>query len=181
MSRHVLVSPRVLAFVLTVLSLVLVAAVVWAGALIHDSFVSTCTTLNCSSESIRGTYILDGGGRAIPWTAQLFSNGGECVRVQVTEEGTDLETVLVSPNGTTWRNDDGGGAGTVGGACFLCPLIKANTPAGINGWYTVSVSHFAGNGVTANFLLRYGRYPLGNPNCSGATVPLSGDVEPDKE
>jgi hypothetical protein len=168
------------AFVLPVLTLALVALGVTAatGGPLLTASRSTCTGINCGSESLAATYELSPSGQAIPFIAQIFSSGGECLRVDITALGTappngDLETVLVSPNGTTWRNDDGG-------TCVRCPLVKANTPSGVDGWYTVSISHFAGNGSPTSFRLRYGRYPLGNPNCASPT-PAMDSLEADKD
>jgi hypothetical protein len=57
----------------------------------------------------------------------------------------------------------------------LRPLIKANTPLGITGWYTLQISHYLGGDVFSNFTLRYGRYNSGNVNCSSATLPFSAE------
>jgi hypothetical protein len=136
---------------------------VLAGSQIFDDR-DTCTGINCNSDSINGTYLL-ASTNSQPFILQVYSSGNECVRLDVTSQGTDLEMVLVSPNGTVWRNDDRAGS--------LLPLIKANTFG--QGWYTLQVAHFnAFGGPSSNFNLRYGRYNSGNPNCSGATVPLPG-------
>ena len=73
------------------------------------------------------------------------------------------------PNGSVYRDDDGGGS--------LRPLVKiASTPN--SGWYTVQVAHYLGAPTNANFTLKYGRYNAGNINCSGGTVPVSSGIEP---
>jgi hypothetical protein len=100
------------------------------------------------------------------------------VRIDVispTLTGTvDLETVAIAPNGTVYRNDDGGGGGRP-----LNPVVKiASAPN--NGWYTVRIGQFAGTAVDANFTVAYGRYNAGNPNCAAATVPTSTNSSPRK-
>jgi hypothetical protein len=132
-----------------------------AGSLVYDPF-NTCTSINCSSQSIRGTYHSDAAGDSDPFILQIYSGGGECVRLDVTAETHDLEMVLISPTGRIWRNDD----------IFddPRPLIEAITD--INGWYTLQVSHYTGANVIADFTLRYGRYNSGNPNCSSVTTPI---------
>lgn len=82
------------------------------------------------------------------------------MRVEVTQQVSDLEIVLVSPRGTFWRDDDGG----VG----LNPLVKANTP--VRGWYTLPISSFNAAGSTGNFTAKYGRYNSGNPNCNAPAI-----------
>ena len=141
----------------------------FAGGEIIDSIVSTCTVNNCS------TVILDGNVKSIPatatvpsmtgkWVGEVFARANECLRVAVVAQSADFETTVVSPDGTVWRNDDFGGT--------LFPRVAINgTPTG--GWYTVSISHFSGAPVTGTFGLRYGRYPLNNPNCAAPTTTLS--------
>jgi len=140
-----------------------------AGSLVFDPF-NTCTSINCSSQSIHGTYHSDALGDRDPFILQIYSFGDECVRLDVTNATDavtglpqDLEMVLISPTGRIWRNDDRS-------ASDFRPLIRAITD--INGWYTLQVSHFAGADVIADFTLRYGRYNSGNPNCSPVTPPL---------
>jgi hypothetical protein len=143
-----------------------------AGSNLFDPFDGPSTI-------ITGTYITTTTGgtnadlfNADPFVVQIFSSGGECVRVEGLSQGTDLEAVLVSPNGQVWRDDDGAGS--------LRPLIKAITPSGIRGWYTLQVSHFAGGHAAANysdFSLAYGRFASTSASCSGATVPFSASVD----
>jgi hypothetical protein len=156
------------AFTLT-LSVTLKSA--WAGSQFFDP-INTCTTLTCQSSTFRGTYE-NINGLQQPFIAQLFAQPNECVRIEVTSQQTDLEMVLVSPDGTFWR-DDNGGEGQE-------PLIKAVTAGEPDGWYTLQISHFAANGPSggSDFTFRYGRYNPDNPNCSGATTPAV--VEPFEE
>ncbi len=123
---------------------------------------STTTVIDGFSKLYRGAYERNANNtQAIPFTIQVFSSGNECLRLSVVSQASDLETVLIGPEGTTWRDDDGGGS-------FL-PLIQANTP--IQGWYTVHISSFNGSGAASLFTLRYGRYNSGNPNCATPTPP----------
>jgi hypothetical protein len=77
-----------------------------------------------------------------------------------------LTEACLSPSGTVWRNDDGGGT------CPLCPLIKAATNT--RGWYPLIISHWTGAAVNADFRLNICRYPAGNINCSSPTPPFGG-------
>ena len=157
----------VMTCLLVVLSLIPMTAI--AGSLMFDP-LNTCTSVNCSSQSIHGTYHSDTLGDRDPFILQIYSFGDECVRLDVTDVKDaitggirDLEMVLISPTGRIWRNDDRN-------ASDSRPLIKAITD--INGWYTLQVSHYAGADVIADFTLRYGRYDSGNPNCFSVTPPL---------
>jgi hypothetical protein len=138
-----------------------------AGPQIFDYGPDSCTGTNCNSVAFNGTYHFGPFDNANPFILQVFSAvfsaGGECVRLDVTAAGTDLEMVLVSPNGTVWRNDDRPGS--------LNPLIKAITSSGTRGWYTLQVSRYNGEGPYADFTLQYGRYTSSNPNCSSPTAP----------
>jgi hypothetical protein len=150
--------------------LFLMPITVLAGSLMYDP-LNTCTSTNCSSQTIHGTYHSDAAGDRDPFILQLYSGGDECVRLDVTAEDYDLEMVLISPTGRIWRNDDRNLSNNR-------PLIKAITD--INGWYTLQVSHFNGADVIADFTLRYGRYDPGNPNCSSVTPPVvTSEIERD--
>jgi hypothetical protein len=137
-------------------------AVSAAATQMYDNTPSTCTGVNCSSVSFGGT--LAGNRRSSgPWTAEVFGGANECLRLDVTavEDGRDLEIVAVAPDGTVFRNDDRPGS-------FL-PLVKINGAQ--NGWYTVSINHFAGAILDLNFNFEFGRYNLNNPNCATPTTP----------
>jgi hypothetical protein len=150
--------------------LVLFPMTALAGSLVYDP-PNTCTSNNCSSQSILGTYHSDSLGDRDPFILQIYSGGDECVRLDITYATHDLEMVLISPTGRIWRNDDRNSS--VGR-----PLIKAITD--INGWYTLQVSHYNGANVIADFTLRYGRYDLGNPNCFSPTNPVvTSEIERD--
>jgi hypothetical protein len=133
-----------------------------AGSLMFDPF-NTCTSVNCSSQIINGTYHADAAGDVDPFILQVYSQGNECVRLDVVAEDFNLEMVLVSPTGKIWRNNDRN-------ASNLRPLIKAITD--VSGWYTLQVSQFNGAAVISDFTLRYGRYDINNPNCFSETPPL---------
>lgn len=144
-----------------VAGLVLFPMAAWAG--------QGLLTLPNQNLILRGTYAVTespDGNIADCFQTQVYTAGGECVRIQVLQQDTDLEMVLVGPDGTVWRNDDGGGN--------LRPLIKARTPQGRGGWATVQLCHFAGGGAfgLANFRLKYGRFSLNSNQCANATAPL---------
>lgn len=72
---------------------------------------------------------------------------------------------LVGPDLTSWRDDDIGAG--------LLPRIEANTVVPgrytvVDGLYTPTVTN-----TNTRFKLSYGRYPLGNPNWSEASSPLT--------
>ncbi len=147
-----------------VLGVALLGGTAWATNMFTGG--STCTTINCGSRTIQGT-VTQFGVSGQPWVAEVFSPNGRCFRLQVTAQGTDLEMVVRAPNGQVFRNDDSFAA-----PCALCPLVKiANSPN--NGWYTVSLSQFAGAAASANFTMLFNTYPVGNINCAAPTAPVN--------
>ncbi len=149
------------------LGLALTVRPIWAGTRIFDPTVKTCTTLNCGAVVLNGL-VFSFGPSADHFDIDVFALPSECLRLAVTSEFTDLETVVRAPNGAVFRNDDGGVA-----TCPLCPVVKINSTPN-NGLYSVTIGHFNGLPVEGNFTLRYGRYNVGNPNCAASTPPLIG-------
>lgn len=137
---------------------------VWAGAGVSDE-PNVCTWINCGAQLIIGTYVRTPGGESLPFTTQIYARAGACIRLDVTaqDQGADLEMVLVSPDGTAWRNDND--------LLDPTPLIKVKD-APVMGWYSLQVSDTRGLGAQANFQLRYGLYNIGNPNCINPTLPI---------
>lgn len=141
-----------------------------AASLFADPSLSTCTVPNCQAAIIDRAVILSeqavsGIASTTPWTGQFYSDGNECVRVEVittSPANRDLTIHLVGPDLSVWTDDDSG----VG----FFPRVAANTLA--PGRYTVVVGLFAPTVINSNtrFRLSYGRYPLGNPNCDNPTV-----------
>ena len=146
-------------------TLLLVASGAFAQSLIFDDSVSSCTTDNCSSLTLPGTVLSFGDISAGNFVINTFAASNECLRLDVSSQGADLEMIVIAPDGTVYRNDDSGDS-----SCPLCPTVKIN-PTPNNGWYTVHLAHFVGAAVDANFTLLYGRYTLNNSNCSGSTSP----------
>ena len=134
-----------------------------AQTAVFDDTFSTCATINCSSLRIPGT-VLSFAPSAGNWDINVFAAAGECVRLDVISQATDLEMVVVAPNGTVFRNDDR----VIGD---LRPLVKIDRSPN-NGWYTVHLAQFAGSAVNANLVLLYGRYNSGNINCFPASTPF---------
>jgi hypothetical protein len=142
-------------------------ATLWATP-IFDPVTNTCTTLNCGAVRVDGV-VREAIGEVRPWVMEIFANPNQCLRAHVIAEDSDFEAVLIAPNGTVFRNDDSGLV-----SCPNCPLLKVNpTPGPNRGWYTLQISHFAGLPITGNFVLMYGLYNLGNPNCSSPTLPAA--------
>ncbi len=155
------------------------AAAMWIAAgsasatNLFDPTVDSCTTTNCGAVILDGS-IVARSPQAASWVAELYGNAG-CMRIAVTQaSGNDTELVVVAPNGTVYRDDDGGG--------FSNPLIKITNA--VNGWYTVRLAHWAGSPISTNFTLAYGRYSSStNPNCSSPSIGFSplGDDDGGKE
>jgi hypothetical protein len=166
--RALLLGALILAMLALMLALILTLSALGgdneagAASLSRDP-QNPCTTANCNAQIIQGQTLASALG-ASPFTTEVYSAGGECLRLDVTAQDTDLAMVVVSPSfSQVYRNDD-----TVG----LRPQIRID-PTGSAGWYTVHLNHFAGAAVNASFTLRYGLYPSGNPNCASPTPPLA--------
>jgi hypothetical protein len=135
-----------------------------AGATnLFDPSVSSTSVLDGSSIELDGT-LHDTNGNAEPWVVEVYAGVGECVRLFVTTTAFDAKLTVVAPNGTVYRDDDGGG--------MLRPLVKIGS-APVQGWYTVQVAHWSGLPQNANFTLLYGRYTAGNANCTNPTQPFA--------
>jgi hypothetical protein len=136
-----------------------------ASGPLEDPSRSTCTTINCSSETIAGYTTngnFGGGPYPTPWVGVIGPSGGECLRIETTQQNADLEIVVVAADGRVFSNDDGAGSNL--SLVKIAPTIR--------GPYTVQVSQFAGAPVSADFVLRYGVYlPATNPNCANPTPP----------
>lgn len=141
-----------------------------AASLFADTARSKCTTPNCESAIIDKAVILSeqavsGIASTTPWTGQFYSSGNECIRIEVLESSPpnrDLTMHFVGPDLSVFTDDDSG--------TNLLPSIQANTIT--PGRYTVVVGLFAPTVINDNtrFKLSYGRYPIGNPNCSNPTL-----------
>ncbi len=142
---------------LSMLALVVAFALIASPAFAVTGWVdarSVCTTDLCGAKSFVGKYQM-----REPFVIQIWAGAGECLRVEVTADGgNDLTMNLVSPHPLNGILDDDSGVG-------LKPLIRwADTP--FKGWYTLVIGAFGGVGLTRNFTVKYGRYNLGNPNCT---------------
>lgn len=142
-----------------------VSNVVWAGSVIWTP-PSSCSTLNCNA-TILHTNITSSftnpGGSIEPFIIQVHSSPQYCLRLDVTNQtaGSDLEMVLIAPDGTVWKNDNRNPGDRR-------PLIIV--PRGVQGWYTVQLSLATGitgtPGAHWSADLAYGRYTsTTNPNC----------------
>lgn len=148
---------------LALASFCLVAApMAQATNLFNPQGPSPTPTLDGASIRLDGT-LNDTNGNSQPWTAELYAGAGQCLRLFVTSTTFDSELTVVAPNGTVYRDDDGGG--------LLRPLVKVAS-APVRGWYTVQVAAYSGAPMNANFTLLYGTYTAGNPNCTNGTTPV---------
>jgi hypothetical protein len=126
----------------------------WAGSQLEDT-VSNCTGINCGAMALRGVYQTNE-----PFVVQVFSAEGECLRLDVDAQTQDLAMAVLSPAvNALATNDDRDFAGN-----DFRPLIYVD-PVPATGWYTVLVSYWDWAPTQAKFILKYGRYPTGNPNC----------------
>lgn len=131
---------------------------------------NTCEETNCNARSVGGA-VLAFGSSAYAWVGEFVAGRAQCVRFDVTEQATDLEMIVIAPNGTIFQNDDKGT-----GPCPLCPLVKIN-PAPIGGWYTVRLGRSTGVAIDASFTMRVNQYNAGNANCAEPTLPAAPEVE----
>jgi hypothetical protein len=133
----------------------------WAGSQLEDS-KSSCSGINCGAMTIRGVHQRDE-----PFVIQVLAAEGECLRLDVDEQSEDMAMLVIAPSvnygiSSDDRDFDGGD---------YRPLVNAEVPW--SGWYTVVVSYYALDHLTAKFTLKYGRYPAGNANCQ-APVAVNG-------
>ncbi|PON19139.1 hypothetical protein C2W62_04275 [Candidatus Entotheonella serta] len=152
-----------------VMVVLLSLSMVSAGTSIFDNTVSDCSTDNCSSLTLAGSVFTINDIEVRSWVVNLFSDIGQCMRFEVLAQDTDLEMVVVAPNGQVFRDDDSAGDRR--------PLVKIASALNV-GWYTVQVSSFDGMPpalAISNFVFSHGVYTPGNANCASATSPLSID------
>lgn len=119
----------------------------WAGPKIFSSGVTR----------VNGTVEFNANNNRDPWLAQVFSSGGECLRIAVVSQGSDLEATLLSPSGRAWQDDDSGGLNR--------PLIQVQTD--VRGWYPLMVNHWSGTAVNVDFSMDIQR-----GSCTPTTSPL---------
>jgi len=137
---------------LAIVTAVVAASTAWAGALI-ESRVSTCGTINCAGETIRGTH-----QATEPFVSQIFARAGECLRLDVTQESADTALRVVGPRVNFTAGSNNRDAGDTR------PLLQLDALP-TTGWYTVLVSLQGAGNTVVRFTLDYGRYPGGNTNC----------------
>lgn len=117
---------------------------------------------------INGFVDADTNGNVDPFVVEVAANANECLRIAVTFQEADLEAVLVEPGGRIWKDDDGG-PGTQ-------PLIKAITSK--KGWHILTLSHFNGAAVNADFAVTIQRLAPTNAACAGPTPPTTTTLAP---
>ena len=151
----------------TIVSASLAPTPAHAGSLLSNVPQSTCTGINCGGFRFGGTYQFDQFNQADPFVTQVYTGNGECLRIDVLSEETDLELTLIGPDGKVWRNDDRSDP-----SFDNRPLLKVQN-TGATGWFVLQVARYNGTGPGANFTAAYGRYNVGNPNCATPTVPVA--------
>jgi len=140
-----------------------------AATNMFDATVSGTKVIDGNSVTINGS-LHDTNGNAQPWTAQVYAQHNECLRLFVTSTKFDAKLVVITPDNAVYRDDDSGGSAR--------PLIKIGTAPNF-GWYTVQVAQFNGQPLTSDFTLKYGRYKNGadfNPNCADPSTPVVQDA-----
>lgn len=145
-------------------SMAMASGDVWAGSKIFSPGTGTAT--------VNGSVEFNANQNRDPWVAQVFATGGgSCLRIAVTSQGADLEATLVSPSGRVWQDDDSNGS--------LRPRINAQTD--VRGWYVLTLSHFAGSAVNADFTMQISRpascLPVTNPGILAAQARKAGSAE----
>jgi hypothetical protein len=140
------------------------ASPAWAGSNIFN---------NPGGTTLLGGTVESSAGGADPFTIGVFSSGNECLRIAVnnqqntgTGEASDLKATLVAPGGRVWQDDDSNGN--------LLPLIKAITPSGVVGWYTLALSQFNGHAVHTSFAVLISRFSATDSRCNPPTPPVLG-------
>ena len=129
-----------------------------ATQIFHPS-PNSCVADNCNAVSLGGTVNSVVGGRAGPWTIEVFAGQNQCLRLSTTQTGSvaNLELVVAAPNGNVYRN--------TGAPNPLVKFVALNS-----GWHTVSISEAASAAIERDFELIYGVYTnAGNPNCANPT------------
>jgi len=127
----------------------------------------TCTTLNCGSLLLPGRTnpheTTFPAASSVGWVAQVAGIAGNCLRLHVVTQTTDLAMSVVAPDGVVFTNDTGGVA-----SCPACPRVVV--AASRTGVYTMVLNNRTGTAVPASFQLRAGLYSSGNPNCAAPTT-----------
>ena len=121
----------------------------------------SCTApANCSALIVPGTYRFVGAYGSQRASFKFFTTGpDECIRIDVPDDPViTLDMALYCPGGLFVRRiADSTGNG---------PLFAGSAP--VRGDCEVSVGSTFGTGPTRNIIIQYGRYNLGNLNCSQA-------------
>jgi hypothetical protein len=141
----------------------------WGGSIIWTP-PSACTSINCDATLLHGnvtTSSTNPGGSVEPFIMQVHSSEQYCMRLDVVNQSANMQMVVISPDGTVWRNY---------GRSPNDPRPLIVVPSGAQGWYTVQISLLGGRtstpGAHFNADLSYGRYTsLSNPNCANPTPP----------
>jgi hypothetical protein len=138
-----------------------------AQSLVFDDMVDNCTKLNCGAVFISGESHRNATGDLIPFTANIYADENECIRLEVTNQTSKIQPkpesmkiILLSPSGSIWKNTFEDSR----------PVIMARTD--FKGQYTVQINPSSGHQPTNSvqkFGLAYGRYVVGTPvNCPNA-------------
>jgi hypothetical protein len=101
-------------------------------SLIIDTEVDGCTVLNCGAVFFSGVIQRNSSGDSIPFTADLYADANECLRVELTyqrPQPAELKIVLVSPSESIWKNDS---------SAVSRPVVTARTD--IKGHYALHVN-----------------------------------------
>jgi hypothetical protein len=137
----------------------LTTGVAWGGTQLEDT-VSNCTPINCGAQTIRAVHQTNE-----PFVIQVFAGEGECLRLDVDSQTQDTVLLLASPSVLAHDYDDDRDLENDD----FRPLYLLD-PVPATGWWTVAVSYWDWAPTVAKFVLKYGRYPSGNPNCAAATA-----------
>jgi hypothetical protein len=78
--------------------------------LVFDDRVDNCTKLNCGAVFISGESHSNAAGDLIPFTANIYADANECIRLEVTHQTSNIQPQpmkmgLISPSGSIWKSD----------------------------------------------------------------------------
>jgi hypothetical protein len=128
--------------------------------------INGCNTLNCSALQLQSrvnAFAAPGDAAVNPWVQTFLGTASRCLRFQAVAPAGYILTII-SPDNRVYTSKTG-------------PLVVIQNAAATNknGWYTAALySPMASKQATSsNFSIFAGSYPIGNVNCSPATIARS--------
>lgn len=133
---------------------------------------SNCFSEGCADVYMGGGFEVTPAGDFLPFTTLLNIGPNVCVRIEASKNYSDLEAVLIAPDGTVWLDDNGSAITDGNGTDMKLPLLKVITPVG--GQYVLQISQTdAKKDVPSSFMWSYGVYIVSSLNCAGPSQPVT--------